>query len=111
MVEPAHNFSGRVKANDFITRYLDEKGVDYVHGGVDLSRPDLPVFPYNVPPEPSDHPCYVLECIPQKFWERVVRIGLEEIVKRHNCKLAYCWREFVDHHNDDMKIVLYVVNK
>lgn len=112
MAESMFNLTNRIEAVDKVSLYLDEKGVEHTIGGYD---PDTvgrhPIQPYHVPPEPSDQPCYVLECIPQKFWERVVRIGLEEIATKRNCKLGYLWREFVDHHNDDMKIVLYVVNK
>jgi len=108
MSEDMNGFMERIYCDADLTTYLDEKLVDYSKGGFD---PTLDEPTYIIPPEPMHRACFIINRIPQKFWERVVRVGLEHIVAKYDCELKYRWREFISETNDDMHLVFYVVNK
>lgn len=96
-----------IKCSEEVSLYLDEKGVDCTMRGYDFDT----LGGHHISVRPSHQLCYELNCISREFWERVVRIGLEEIATKRNCKLNYLWRKFMDYHNGNMTIVFYVVNK
>jgi hypothetical protein len=107
MPEKIAGMGDRIRCSGELVQYLDDKGIEYRMGSFGEHSDAI----YHHPPHINEESCFIVDYVVRKYWNGVVRRGLDEIASKYNCELLRRSVERVDESVPALEIVFHVVNK